>query len=215
MNPLLGFLISEFVMSLPWIPRERAKMEFEAGFEELGLGFVIMIASQLCHCLLSFVQGCHGPDHLATSLYTHAHTCAHLHTRMCTHRPSDLASIQHCFPLQSWNRLPLFSTYVWVRPPQIFNSLFYFSRDFESLLTCQRNFPPLETGFFLYSPRTACRLAKKERQGSLGSCQKEQMQPQHGAPDLHEWPRNILFVKGRTEAFSSPCVSICILLGTQ
>lgn len=165
MNPLLGFLISEFVMSLPWIPRERAKMESEAGFEELGLGFVIMIASQLCHCLLSFVQGCHGPDHLATSLHTHAHTCAHLHTRMCTHRPSDLASIQHCFPLQSWNRLPLLSTYVWVRPPQIFNSLFYFSRDFESLLTCQRNFPPLEAGFFLYSPRTACRLAKKREAG--------------------------------------------------
>lgn len=120
MNPLLGFLISEFVMSLPWIPRERAKMESEDGFEELGLGFVIMIASQLCHCLLSYVQGFHGPDHLATSLHTHARTCAHSHTRTCTHRPSDCVSAQHCFPLQSWNGLPLLSTYVWVRPPQIF-----------------------------------------------------------------------------------------------
>lgn len=210
MNPLLGFLISEFVMSLPW---RRWNLKMVLKNLDLGLSSWLLGNFVIVSCPMSYV--CHCPDHLATSLHTHAHTCAHSHTRTCTHRPSDCVSVQHCFPLQSWNGFPLLSTYVWVRPPQIFNSLFYFSRDFESLLTCQRNFPPLEAGFFLYSPRTACRLAKKERQGSLGSCQKEQMQPQHGAPDLREWPRNILFVKGRTEAFSSPCVSICILLGTQ
>lgn len=165
MNPLLGFLFSEFVMSLPWIPRERAKMESEDGFEELGLGFVIMIASQLCHCLLSYVQGFHCPDHLATSLHTHAHTCAHSHTRTCTHRPSDCVSVQHCFPLQSWNGLPLLSTYVWVRPPQIFNSLFYFSRDFESLLTCQRNFPPSWSRFLFVLSKNSLQACKKREAG--------------------------------------------------
>jgi hypothetical protein len=69
--------------------------------------------------------------------------------------------------------------------------------------------------FFLYSPRTACCLTKKEKQSSLGSCQKEQMQPQHGAPDPGKWHHNTLFVKRRTENFSSPHVLICILLGTQ
>lgn len=141
-----------------------------------------------------------GPRHLQPRGLTHIHTFGHQGQWVLS--PSS-SSLKRASFIQ--NRSLGFAV--------IEFGFLFFLEIFEFLLACQRNFFPPAAGFVLCSPRTACK--KKKTPGSLGSCQKEQMQPQHGVPDPRKWHHNTLFVKRRTENFSSPQVSICMLLGTQ
>lgn len=89
---------------------------------------------------------------------------------------------------------------------------FFFLEIFEFLLACQRNFSPLQQVSFCALQEQLAGLQKQKKPGSLGSCQKEQMQPQHGVSDPRKWHHNTLFVKEKDrELLFSPGLDLHVI----